>query len=130
DLENANSIARSMVKEFGMSRLGRVSYRDQSGPAFLPGATGLEGERKFSEQTAREIDMEVRRIIDDAIAEVRSILQGRRAALEAVAQRLIDKEVIDGGELRQLIEANDPGPKLVPGSLPVEGRSPSDEAQG
>src|SRR5947209_15104588 len=95
DLENANSIARSMVKEFGMSRLGRVSYRDGHGPTFLPGA-GIDGERKFSEETAREIDMEVRQIVDDATAEVRSILQGKRAALEAVARRLIDKEVING----------------------------------
>src|SRR5947209_4704531 len=82
DLENANGIARSMVKEFGMSRLGRVSFRDQQA-AFLPGADGLEG-RKFSEQTAREIDVEVRKIIDEATAEVRAILQGRRTALEAV----------------------------------------------
>src|SRR5947209_6245247 len=75
DLENANSIARSMVKEFGMSRLGRVSYREQSGPGFLAGADGSE--RKYSEQTAREIDMEVRKILDDATGEVRTILQGR-----------------------------------------------------
>ena len=50
----------------------------------------------YSEQTAREIDVEVRKIIDDATEEVRRILQSRRAALEAVAQRLIEKEVIDG----------------------------------
>jgi cell division protease FtsH len=118
DLENANNIARSMVKEFGMSRLGRVSYREQSGPGFLAGADGFDG-RKFSEQTAREIDVEVRKIIDDAIAEVREILQGRKLALEAVAGRLIEQEVMDGADLRQLIDAHEPGPRLVPGSRPV-----------
>jgi cell division protease FtsH len=130
DLENANQIARSMVKEFGMSRLGRVSYRDNGGPAFLPGAGGLEGERKFSEQTAREIDMEVRQIIDDATAEVRSILLERRVALEAVAQRLIEREVIDGAELRGLIDSHSPGLKLVPGSTAIEpdAAKPADEA--
>jgi len=45
------------------------------------------------------------------------------AALEAGAQRLIEKEVIDGTELRALIEAHDPGPKLVPGTLNVESRT-------
>ncbi|MCI0457752.1 MAG: AAA family ATPase [Gemmataceae bacterium] len=120
DLENANQIARSMVKEFGMSRLGRVSYREQSLPAFLPGAGGLEGERTFSEQTAREIDIEVRKIIDDATGEVRGILLERRVALEAVAQRLIEKEVIDGSELRSLIDSHSPGLKLVPGSKAID----------
>jgi cell division protease FtsH len=129
DLENANGIARSMVKEFGMSRLGRVSYREQAGPAFLPGADGFEA-RKFSEQTAREIDVEVRKIIDDSIAEVRSILQGRKAALEAVARRLIEQEVMDGADLRALIDAHEPGPRLVPGSLPVEPPEPSAHDEG
>src|SRR5262249_52426879 len=124
DLENANSIARNMVREFGMSRLGRVSYKDQGGSSFLPDAPFAEGARSFSEQTAREIDIEVRKIIDDATEEVRTVLVRRRAALEAVAQRLIEKEVIDGDELRSLIESHDPGLKLVPGTLAVEARKP------
>jgi cell division protease FtsH len=129
DLENANGIARSMVKEFGMSRLGRVSYREQGGGAFLPGADGFEA-RKFSEETSREIDVEVRKIIDDATAEVRSILQGRKAALVAVAERLIEREVIDGAELRQMIFEHEPGPRLVPGSQPVEPPHPSAHGEG
>ncbi len=127
DLENANHIARSMVKEFGMSRLGRVSFREQQGAAFLSGADGFEG-RKFSEETARLIDVEVRKIIDDATAEVRLILHARRGALEAVARLLIEQEVIDGAELRALIDANEPGPRLVPGTQPVEARSPAANA--
>jgi cell division protease FtsH len=63
--------------------------------------------------------VEVRKIIDEATAEVRAILQGRRTALEAVARLLVEKEVIDGADLRALIDANDPGPRLVPGSLPA-----------
>jgi cell division protease FtsH len=124
DLEEANRIARSMVKEFGMSRLGRVHFREQEAAAFLPGSPWGDGSRGYSERTAREIDVEVAKIIDDATDEVRGILQGRRAALEAVALRLIEKEVIDGAELRQLLEQHDPGPKLVPGTLPVESRGP------
>src|SRR5581483_11293916 len=53
DLNNASLIARRMVKEFGMSRLGRVYFREGTGPSFLPGAPWGEGEREYSEQTAR-----------------------------------------------------------------------------
>src|SRR5262249_15889996 len=124
DLENVNQIAQNMVKKFGMSRLGRVSFADRPGPAFLPGASWNEGDAKYSEQTAREIDMEVRRIIEEATEEVRTILKARRATLEVVARRLMEKEVIDGTELRALIEAHDPGPRLVPGTLVVDNRTP------
>jgi len=122
DLEQASKIARAMVKEFGMSRLGRVNYREQAGPNFLGGPSAGRGE--FSEQTAREIDLEVRQIIDDATEEVRGILGSRRAALEAVAQRLMEKEVIDGAELRQLLEQYHAGLKLVPGTLVVPETAP------
>jgi cell division protease FtsH len=118
DLERASHIARSMVREFGMSRMGRVNYREQSGPNFLGAAGGSD--REHSEQTAREIDLEVRKIIDDATEEVRAILAARRDALEAVAQQLIEKEVMDGSELRQLLEQRMPGPKLVPGTRAVD----------
>ena len=76
-----------MVKQFGMSRLGRVSYQEQGGPGFLNGAAH-DGERAYSEETAREIDLEVRKLIDDATSFVRELLQSRRAALEAIAGRL------------------------------------------
>jgi cell division protease FtsH len=128
DLENVNNIAQNMVKKFGMSRLGRVSFQDRSGPAFLPGAPWNDGDGKYSEQTAREIDMEVRRIIEEATEEVRSILKARRATLEIVARRLMEKEVIEGTELRALIEAHDPGPRLVPGTLGKDNRTPPVEA--
>jgi cell division protease FtsH len=122
DLEQASKIARAMVKEFGMSRLGRVNYKEQSGPNFLGSPSNGRGD--FSEQTAREIDLEVRKIIDDATEEVRGILASRRDALEALAQRLIEKEVIDGAELRQLLEQYHAGLKLVPGTLVVEEATP------
>jgi cell division protease FtsH len=122
DLEHASRIARSMVKEFGMSKLGRVCLGDAGGGAFLKNPFQRDGEREYSEQTAREIDEEVRRILAEATAEVSSILQARRKSLEALAQRLIEKEVIDGAELRQVLEEHYPGPKLVPGTLFREDR--------
>ncbi len=118
DLEQANHIARRMVKEFGMSPLGRISYPEQSTSPFLP-STGMGGgDLPYSEETAREIDLQVRKIIDEATKEVRDILLERRDAHEALAQRLMEKEVIDGTELRSLLEQYLPGPKLVPGTGP------------
>jgi cell division protease FtsH len=76
----------------------------------------LPSARGHSEQTAREIDEEVRRIVDAAIARVRRILESRRAALEAVTRRLIESEVIDGEELRVIVEAATDAPQLVPGT--------------
>jgi cell division protease FtsH len=116
DLEKASHVARSMVKLFGMSRLGRVAFQERAGPGFLGTGFGAEGERSYSEQTAREIDEEVHKIIDGATEAVRGILRDRRPLLEVLAQRLVEKEVIDGAELRQLLEQHVPGPRLVPGS--------------
>jgi cell division protease FtsH len=116
DLEQASRIARAMVKEFGMSRLGRVSYQERNGPGFLGGAVGAEFDRPYSPQTAREIDLEVHKILDDSTAAVREVLLARRNALEAIAQRLMEKEVIDGRDLRHMLEQHSPGPRLVPGS--------------
>ncbi|HTU23127.1 MAG TPA: ATP-dependent zinc metalloprotease FtsH [Gemmataceae bacterium] len=123
DLEQASRIARSMVKEFGMSRLGRVNFHERSGAAFLSGAVS-EGERSYSEHTAREIDAEVRTIIDEATTAVRELLLARRNALEAIAQRLMEKEVMDRTELMQLLEQHIPGPRLVPGSAALHGPPP------
>jgi cell division protease FtsH len=117
DLEKCSQIARNMVKQYGMSRLGRICFQEQEGPGFLPlGGLG-ETVRNYSEQTSREIDMEVRRILDECTAEVRQILAARRQSLESVAQVLVEKEVIEGDELRELLNIHSPGPKLVPGTL-------------
>lgn len=116
DLERATEIARCMVMDFGMSRLGPVCYRERRHSLFLPGGDDLPRERPHSEQTAREIDEEIRHIIQQALEKVRDILRTRRQALEALAQRLIEKEVIDTDELKQIVEENLPGPAIVPGT--------------
>ncbi len=115
DLERATEIARSMVTDFGMSRLGRVNYRESNRSIFLASA-GDDRPRSHSERTAREIDEEIRRIIDEAIEKVRRILETRRKALEAMTQRLIEVESIDSEELAGIIEQHSPGPCIVPGT--------------
>ncbi len=116
DLERATEIARKMVMEFGMSRLGRVNYRESNRSPFLAMASGDESTRHCSEQTMREIDQEVRRFIDEAIEKVRHILEMRRASLEALTKRLMDVESIDADELKRIVEENSPTPLVVPGT--------------
>jgi cell division protease FtsH len=116
DLERATGIARSMVMEYGMSRLGRVNYRESNRSPFLAAAAGEESARHCSETTLREIDQEVRRIMDESIEKVRHILDVRRPALEALTRRLIEVESIVATELKQIVEENSPGPLVVPGT--------------
>ncbi len=116
DLERATEIARSMVMDFGMSGLGRVNYRESAGPAFLATAGIDERLRTHSEKTAREIDEEVRRIIEGSLEEAGRVLETRREALEALTRRLIEVESIDADELKQIVEENSPRPLIVPGT--------------
>lgn len=115
DLERATEIARSMVMDYGMSRLGRVNYRESNRSPFLV-AGEVSRVQTHSEQTAREIDQEVKRIIDEGLQRTRHILESRRAALVAISEELILQEVIDSAELKRLIEASSPSAMLVPGT--------------
>jgi len=120
DLERATDIARSMVMDYGMSRLGRVTFRESPSARYL--AVDYPRERSHSEQTAREIDEEIRRIIEGLLSKTRRILEARRPALLALAERLLEKEVIDNEELKATIEASSPSPVIVPGSESVPRR--------
>ncbi len=126
DLERATDIARSMVMDFGMSRLGRVSYRESTRSPFLAMAGAEERLRTHSERTAREIDEEVRRIIEESMEKVRHILETRRPALEAITRRLIEVESIDSDELQRIIQESDPVPRIVPGTAEPLATRPAD----
>ena len=102
DLRKATDIAKSMVKAYGMSdKLGQVSLeRDrqsiflQTGPSQTPG--------DYSEQTSREIDCEVRLLIDEQYEHARSLITSQEAILRKAAQVLLEKETITGEELKTL----------------------------
>lgn len=115
DLERATEIARSMVMDYGMSRMGRVNFREGGRNLFLGGDSNPQM-RYHSEQTAREIDQEVKRIVDEQLERTRNILETRRSALDAIANSLIELEVIDGSQLKDLIEKANPSPMIVPGT--------------
>jgi len=116
DLERASKIARAMVMQYGMSRLGRVNYSGSTTSPFLASARGEEGVPMISEKTAREIDDEVRRIIDESIEKVSHILEVRKDSLVALTDRLIEVESVDSFELKRIMDENSPGPLVVPGT--------------
>jgi len=99
DLSRATDIARSMVTRFGMGEnLGLASYESEPSPFLnMPGAAFQP--RRFSEETAREIDCAVRGILDEAFSRATKILTRNRAALEKGAQDLLQKETLNAAEL-------------------------------
>ena len=102
DLTRATDIARRMVIEYGMSqKFGPLAFEAKRGPMFLDG--GFTPQKEYSEETARQIDEEVARIVQETYARVREILTKRRDDLERLARRLLDKEVVEGQELRDLL---------------------------
>jgi cell division protease FtsH len=117
DLQRATDIARAMVTEFGMSEeLGAVNYNGHKRSAFLD--VGFMQERgNYAEETARKIDAEVKRILTDAHDEARRILRDRRDALDALSQRLLEKEVVEAEELQEIMG---PIPPKAPDSVPAE----------
>ena len=124
DLERATEIARSMVMDFGMSRLGRVNYRESNRNPFLASGGDFGRGSSHSAETAREIDEEVRRILDEGLSRVQHILAERRPALEAVTKSLMELETIDSDQLKRLMEENSSGARIVPGTA-AEPKRPS-----
>mgnify|MGYP006137699021 CR=1 FL=1 len=117
DLERCTAVARSIVMDYGMSRLGRINFRGSSRSPFLAGAGGDGFQMTHSEEMAKLIDKEVARIIENELSQTREILEQRREVLEAVTQRLLEIESINNDELMQLISENCTGPWLVPGTV-------------
>jgi len=102
DLERVTELARRMVCEFGMSdRLGPVTLGRKAGPIFL--GRDIVEDRNYSEAIANEIDKEVRRLVEECYERAKQLLQENRAALDAIAHRLLEKETIDGEELDELL---------------------------
>jgi len=103
DLARATDIARSMVKEYGMSaRVGQVYFAREKRNQFLN--IPMEGAVEYSEATAELIDSEVREIISDQYARTRQILEERKDILDKGALLLLEKEKVEGEEIRLLLE--------------------------
>jgi cell division protease FtsH len=130
DLRQATEIARMMVCEYGMSeRVGPLSLLDPQRNAFLtqPGLLHPP-DHSLSEQTAKAIDTEVSRIVNEALDRARAIVQHNRIYLEKLAARLLTIEVIEGDEVRDILRGAVMPPSIVPGPAlrPVVGTEAQD----
>jgi cell division protease FtsH len=102
DLSEATKLARRMVAHWGMSeRLGPVAYHASEEHPFL--GREIHQQREFSEHTAQLIDEEVARILHTASDRAMAMLQEHRAKLDALAEALVEREILDDKEIEQLI---------------------------
>jgi len=105
DLQRATDLAEQMVGTYGMSdTLGPLAYDKQGGGRFLGG--GNNPRRSVSDSTAQAIDKEVRGLVDQAHYDALAILRENMALLETIAQKILEKEVIEGDDLKQMLEAS------------------------
>jgi cell division protease FtsH len=103
DLQRAATIARSMVTEYGMTeKFGPLTFEKERRPMFLDIGMG-QGAKEYSEETAREIDQEVKRLVDGAYAKVKEILTANEENLKKLAKELLAKETIEGDEIRKIL---------------------------
>jgi cell division protease FtsH len=113
DLSRASDIARRMVCRFGMSdRLGPVAFGREEHQVFL-GRDLAHEERNYSESSAVEIDREVRRIIEESNEEAKDTLKGHRSCLTRIAETLLEREVLQGSELDEILK-QELGDEVVP----------------
>ena len=104
DLTKVTSYVQKMVMEFGMSdKIGLQSLKKDESEVFL--GRDIMRQAGYSNETARLVDEEIKRIISDAYMKAKAALTGHRRALDAIAGRLIENEVIDAAEIDSLMEA-------------------------
>ncbi len=106
DIERATELARRMVTEWGMSeRLGPLTFGKKDEQIFL--GREIAKHKDYSEKTSEEIDDEVKRLVLDAYAVAKKLLQERFALLDTFAKQLLDKETMDGAEIENMIQEFD-----------------------
>ncbi len=131
DIEKATDLARKMVCEWGMSGLGPLTFGKVEGEIFLGRDFGRT--QDYSEETANQIDAEVKRIVTTAYDKARLIISENEKAMHRLARTLLEKEVLDGEEVLQIIaeetgadisklrKSGPPKPPILPGTPEVAG---------
>jgi cell division protease FtsH len=108
DLEKGSEIARAMITKYGMSeKLGPVVFGKKQEQVFL--GRDITEDRNYSNEIARQIDEEVRHLIDISYDRTKDLLTRNRAVLEAIVAELLEKEVLDGDDLSRIIAAHGEG---------------------
>ena len=110
DIERATEMARKMVCEWGMSELGPLSFGKKEEQIFL--GREISQHRDYSEETAIRIDEEVKKIVSTAYSRARTIIEEHSNALTIVAEALLEREVLDGGEVRTIMDGSNLPPMI------------------
>jgi cell division protease FtsH len=112
DIQTATRIARAMVMEWGMSeKLGRVRYQSNEQEVFL--GHSVAQSTNISDETAKLIDEEVRKLVEDGEQEARRIILEKRTEWEAIAQALLEFETLTGEEINDLLKGKKPNRESV-----------------
>ena len=127
DIHMATNIARKMVCEWGMSEdLGMVQYGEERGEVFV--ARDVGNSRGYSEETARKIDLEIKKLIDDAYALAKDLLIENSDKLKLLAEALLEYETLDAQQVKDLMKhgkmenpPSPPGDTVIPGNQADEG---------
>src|SRR5712672_1407990 len=112
DIERATEMSRKMVCEWGMSSLGPLTFGKKEEQIFL--GRELAQHRDFSEETAREIDSEVRRLVNTGYEKAKSIILENRDAMVRIALALLEREVLDANELKLILEGKQLPARVIP----------------
>lgn len=129
DIERATEIARNMVTKWGLSeKLGPLMY-DEGGEEVFLGRSAAQPSKAMSDETAKQIDEEVRNIIDDCYATAEKILEENFDKLHAMADALMKYETLDSDQLDAIMEGREPGEPSDWGNDPQGGAGAGDEAE-
>ena len=129
DIERATALARDMVTKYGMSRLGAISFGGDNDQVFL--GRDLTTQRNCSDDTAAKIDAEIKRIIDEAYARAKSILEEHKQELIKVSDYLIEREKLSADEFDSIMKGEDLAPiddKAADGAQKSENNADTAEA--
>ncbi|MCG8393099.1 MAG: ATP-dependent metalloprotease, partial [Pseudomonadales bacterium] len=109
DIERATKLARAMVTKWGLSeKMGPLAYEEEEGEVFL--GKQMSQRKSMSEQTAEEIDREVRAIIDSCYGRAKQILEDNRDKLDLMAEALMQYETIDADQIDDIMSGHKPRP--------------------
>ena len=126
DIKHVTKLARHMVCDWGMSPLGPISFGDTQDTVFL--GRDITRNEHMSEETARRVDAEVQRIIAEQDARARQIIVEKRAALEKIAQSLLEFETIEGKHVSEILEFGEIRSQVMraspPAGTPTEKKEP------
>ena len=130
DFERATSMARRMVTQWGMSNsMGTMVYGEEEGEVFL--GRSITTHKQVSETTMREVDNEIRKIIDSQYAKAKGLLEQNRSKVERMTKALLDWETIDEGQINDIMKGKEPTPPddLSPPPSPPDSTDTDEEEE-